>query len=88
MAHGTRVVAAVFAAVGAVLAWLALVYGAVVFAGLAFDLSAMAEETRTALTIGVLGATLAGAVVAAMVCFFVVAGESDATDSGSSGTRA
>ena len=77
MSHGTRIVLAVFAAVGAVILWFALTYGVVAFVGATFDFSAMSESAKTALTTGVLGAALAGAVFAGMVCFFLVAGESE-----------
>lgn len=82
MTHSTRIVLAVFAAVGAVLLWLALTYGAVLVAGSVFDPSSLSDNARTALTTGVLGAALAGAVFAGMVCFFLVAGEPSAHDEG------
>lgn len=80
MSHSTRIVLAVFAAVGAVILWFALTYGVVVFVGATFDFSAMSESAKTALTTGVLGAALAGAVFAGMVCFFLVAGESESSN--------
>lgn len=80
MTHGTRIVFAVFAAVGAVLLWLALAYGVVLVLGATVDPSVISDNARTALTTGVLGAALAGAVFAGMVTFFLVAGEPDSRD--------
>jgi hypothetical protein len=78
MAHGTRIVLAVFAAVGAVVLWFALTYGVVLALGSVIDPGALSDNARTALTTGVLGAALAGAVFAGMVSFFLVAGEARA----------
>ena len=80
MTHSTRIVLGVFAAIGAVLLWVALTYGAVLVLGETFNFSGMSDSAQTALTTGVLGAALAGAVFAGMVCFFLVAGEPEQRD--------
>lgn len=77
MVHSTRIVLAVFAAVGAVLLWVALTYGVVLVVRETFNFSELTEGAKTALTTGVLGAALAGAVFAGMVSFFLVAGEAE-----------
>lgn len=83
MSHGTRIVVAVFAAAGAVALWFSVVYGGVLLLGATVDVSSLSDNVRTALTTGVLGASLAGAVFAGLVCFFVVAGGEESRDPGS-----
>lgn len=78
MAHSMRVMLGVFAALGAAFGWVAVVGGGFQFVSLAFDLSGMAPGTRTAVTIGILATTLAGAVAAAGVAYFLVVGDTDA----------
>ncbi len=76
MARSTHIVLALFAAVAAAGLWLLLTYGFVSFFALVFDIRDISDGARTALTAGVLGAAMAGAVAAGMAGFFLVAGDS------------
>lgn len=88
MARSTRLVLAVLAAVVAAGLWMVLTYGIVIAFGHTFDFNQLSNGARTALTTGVLGAALAGGVAAAMVCFFLVAGDPDQTDPSETGQGA
>lgn len=87
MTRGTKTVLAVCAAAAAAASWLFFLYGVVLACSFLFDLRGIPEGSRTALTAGLLGAAIAGAVTSALAGYFLVA-DRPATTNGPSRTAA